>query len=194
MDENIQKTFIPRKRIDPMSAGLKVESTIDLFSAISFIVFSLAFFASLGVFLSNIYVNSKIETLKKEASTATAYFNKEDTVKLVALDKKITAVSSILNKHNSLSKVLKFLEEITVSRVSINDFNYIIDQMGEGIIIDASAKNYNSLANQSAVFKENKNIKSYTISNIEPNEDGEVSFKAEIVLTDGAFLYKEKTQ
>jgi len=193
MDESFEKTFIPRKRMDPMSAGLKVESTISVFSAVALLLFSLAFFASAGIFVTGFFIEKKTDELRLQTTKDTAVLDKSEIEKIVSLDKKVTAVGTILNDHVSLSKILGFLESVTSARVMIDDFNYIGENgMTQTITINGTAKNYNTLANQSKIFKENTMISKIAISNIEPNDIGEILFMAELEIKNGVFAFKEK--
>jgi len=193
MDESFEKTFIPRKRMNPMSAGLKVESTISVFSTVALLLFSLAFFASIGIFVTGFFIEKKTDELRLQTTKDTAVLDKSEIEKIVSLDKKVTAVGTILNDHVSLSKILGFLESVTSARVMIDDFNYIGENgRTQTVTINGTAKNYNTLANQSKIFKENTMISKVAISNIEPNDVGEILFMAELEIKNGVFAFKEK--
>jgi len=194
MDEKIEKAFIPRKRIDPMSAGLRIESTVSIFTAIALIVFTLAFFASIAVFVSNIFIAKSITTEKENLVKLSKEFDTGEINTISSLDKKVNAVSGILKNHISLSKILRFLEENTASKVMIDSISFVDGSNSVIVTMQALAKNYNTLANQSAIFKENKAIKSFEISAVEPTDTSEVIFTAELIINRNAFSFKEIEQ
>jgi len=193
MDPFSQNSFIPRKRIDPASAGLKVKRTVDIFTSIALVVFFVVLFLSLGVTISKIYIQNEVTVLTSKAASIVKDVNGADVEGMVVLDRKINAIEGILDKHVSISSILNFIETTTSVGVAIGSFNYYIDTDGiEKISMFATAKNYNSLSNQSTAYKNNTKISDSIIDGVTPNETGKIDFNVGLLLKSGSFSYSKK--
>ncbi len=193
MPEEFEKTFIPRKRIDPGQAGLRIQTTVDTFTAVGILVFATVFFIALSIFGARIYLSSDIMKLETEAVVRAQSLNQSDVESLVALDKQVGYVSDILKKHISISSVFDFLENTTVVNASIGQLSFTGEKNGGVVLaLSGSAESYNSLANQARAYNDSKSVKSAKFTGMTPNLEGEIDFGVEIAIETDAFRFSQK--
>ena len=197
MNENFGKNFIPQKRIDLAQAGLKVHNTVDTLSAISVLIFSTVCFIAIGIFASSFYVDYQIKKLGENISVLTSTFDEKEVTALVSLSGKVTAVKSVIDSQTYMTSIKNFLKDNTVQRVQLESF--VFNEAGEKgaprtLTVEGYALSYNTLANQSQIFKSNMYLSNVVFDNIAPTDDGTISFKATMTVKNDAFSTKGSTQ
>lgn len=183
MPEEFEKTFIPRKRVNPSQAGLRIQTTVDTFTAVGLLVFSLVFFCGISLYGAQLYVKKDISKLEKQAISMAQIFDQSEIESLVMLDKKVLHVDSILSKHISITAVFDFLEQTTARNVVISRMSFS-DSPTAGLTLEVSgeAQSYNTLANQAKSYSNSKTVKSAVFSAVTPNTEGGINFDAAVAV------------
>jgi len=198
MPEDFNKNFIPKKRVDPKRAGLRIYHTVDTLTAVAVILFSTTVFVVLGLYGSAFVIEKQTRALQSEVSKLSGNFNSLEVSELVFLDKKVSAATQIINRHTSLTDIRNFLKDHTQSKVQV--ISYIFEETEEDqkksqtIVIKGEALNYNTLANQQNIFMSNESVQSVVFSAIKPTEIGTIEFIATLNLKETIFSYNILSQ
>lgn len=208
MDNGTKVSFIPKK---PLSG--RIERRTRPVSFVLFLSFFI-FFVTLTVYGGLYFYYANLETVldnkTKELEVAKEKADPTGAIeKAKKLQIKINNTKNLLNKHVAPSQVFNLLEEVTLKSVvldgftlekrnkqvesksvtqAISTFNFVIKTNG-------IAQSYASLAYQSDILKkeikENNRIESFLITNLSPNEKGEILFTLEMVLYAPFLSYKD---
>jgi len=206
MDKNTKISFIPKKPLVKEYNQRILSVNMMLLASLVFFFLTLTVHGGLYLYKTNLdkIIGEKEEKLvgEKERVDPLDIVDRAEN-----LQKKITHVESLLNKHIAPSKMFDFLEEVTLKNIQLKSFNFNTESdIGSGgsnmsgdvtngyfIKITGEAPSYSSLAYQSDVLtdemKEGGRIKDFIISDIRLGEAGGVSFDVNIILHPSFFLY-----
>jgi len=185
-------SFIPKKPLSPTVAGYKSSSSYLTIITVAIFLGTLVF--GVGVFVYKLSVereiNSQLDQLQKAKSEFDVNFIKEAT----RLNTKITAVKTLIDKHQAPSAVFDLLQETTLATVRFNSFKYSTDKTKGTIAIDASGVGlgYPSIVLQSDEFGKTGALKDVVFSSVQPNESGLVSFSFKSAVDPSIVLYRKK--
>jgi hypothetical protein len=103
--------------------------------------------------------------------------------------KKIDNFSLILNNKRYSSQVFPFIEKMTHPKVSFSSFK--LDAVSGEVSLIGKTDNFQTLAQQMAVFKNEKSITKLTLSGLSAEKDGRLSFNLDFILDQGFFKKNE---
>jgi hypothetical protein len=86
----------------------------------------------------------------------------------------MSATEGLLNSHVAVSKLLLFLQKVTLKKVGFNEFIYKNNESGPTISMKSEAGSYNALASQGDVFSKSEFIKTPYFSDFAPLENGHI--------------------
>ncbi len=211
MDNGTKVSFIPKKPMSRRTERRTRPVSFLLFS--SFFIFFITLAGYGGLYFYNTNLKTVLDNKTKELEVAKEKADPTGAIeKAEKLQIKITNTKNLLNKHVAPSQIFDLLQEITLKSIvldgftlekrnkqvsqveskntpqAISTFNFVINTSG-------TAQSYASLAYQSDILKkeikENNRIESFLITNLSPNEKGEISFTLEIVLHEPFLSYKD---
>lgn len=179
MEQNFQTSFIPKK---PMIEERAVASRpISLFTIIAVFAFFTVILATGGLYFYNGILTKNITQMENDLNLAKGRFEPSKIVQLQVLDKRLNASNEILSKHISLSPIFKALQAITMKTISYTKFSYSFDDTNAkntkiDINMSGIAVGYQSVALQSDLFAQNKNLIDPVFSNLSLDDKGNVTF------------------
>ncbi len=166
-------SFIPKKSISTKTSR---KGTVNIFLFIASVFFVLAIVSSLGVLLRESFLKGSIEQSSTMLEREREKFDIISIRKLTVLDKRLKVSKELLDNHIDLTKLFDILEENTLKNVSFKNFNFLLTDEGADINMDGVARSYSSVALQSDTFGENPFIINSIFSNLDVNNDGDITF------------------
>jgi hypothetical protein len=162
LSPSIPTSFVPKQ---PVSTGRRRYSStgnsVLLFIAVCIFCASLA--AADGL-------TAKLAIAQKQADPSTI-------AEFTRLKNRFLAANQLISQHVVLTHFLVFLGSVTIQNVSFTAIDVLIaDDHSAKLTLQGSAKTFNALESESAVFATQKAIKSAVFSAIVPQKDGTVSF------------------
>jgi hypothetical protein len=115
-------------------------------------------------------LTAKLAIAQKQADPSTI-------AEFTRLKNRFLAANQLISQHVVLTHFLVFLGSVTIQNVSFTAIDVLIaDDHSAKLTLQGSAKTFNALESESAVFATQKAIKSAVFSAIVPQKDGTVSF------------------
>jgi hypothetical protein len=98
--------------------------------------------------------------------------------------KRLSIAQDLLSKHVSVSSFFEFLEANTVQRIQFNDFKYSVDPRKSVLVVDMAGKSpdYTTLLFQSDTLSQRSDVKDVTFSQLDLDNDGDVTFSLKLLL------------
>ena len=193
MEPNFQTSFIPKK---PMIEQRAVRTnSVSLLTVISIFVFFAMALATGGLYFYKGILEKNIVKMQNDLDLAKNRFEPEKITQLQVLDKRLSASTAVLSKHIAISPIFKVLQDITMKTVRYTKFTYALgtDKIPKvDIKISGVAVGYRSVALQSDLFNENKNLIDPVFSNLTLDDKGNVLFDLEFSV-DPQFVDYKKT-
>jgi len=158
--------------------------------SVLFLMLSVLFLAS--VFIYKRIISQRIEELVVSIERAKKSFDEGLISEMNNLSQNVAVADELLGQHLFSTKIFSFLEKTTLEQVRFTNFQYIFEKprenvaarvlgtgqtYGVSVSLNGEAKNYLTLAQQSEVFKNSEEIKSFVFSDFVLTQDGNVSFK-----------------
>ena len=169
----MQTSFIPKKT----QARKKVKKNYGgLFMGIGAVVFILAILLAGAVFLYNRYLISEIERMSEDLARQKGSLEREVIKELSRLDERIEASKDILDKHITLTPLFELLEQNTLQEVKFESLSFYPEDDGWILKMNGMANSYATIALQSDVFGDDKNMSELIFSNLGVGSDGGVVF------------------
>jgi len=130
-------------------------------------------------------LSQSVESLKSEIESMR--LEQQD---LWIFEKKLAAMSTLLDGHVYTSKILKFLEKNTLPNVWYSSY---ISSEGGKVVLEVNAKDMETAAKQIAHFQtfeeiEEANVNSFHTRSAEDGGGGEVGFEMQIIFKQGYLL------
>ncbi len=191
MEQNFQTSFIPKKPIvqEEVSTSKKPMSFLTVFGIIVFLTMVATYG---GLFLYQTTLAQKIESSKQDLQKAGERFEIAKINELQNLNKRLNAANKILEKHITISPIFEILQNITMKSVRYNKFTYSISDKNEIIVsLSGEAEGYRSIALQSDLFSQEKNLIQPVFSNLTLNDKGAVLFDLEFKVDPILVNYKQ---
>lgn len=137
---------------------------------VSFGLFFLAVaaFISLQIYLSRIQAD--IVSINDQIKTEAARVSADDETTVARLSDSLAAFSGLMANHSYFSKLLELVGSLTYSKASFAKFDADKDLLT--MQFKGSAQNYTALAKQMVALRENENIKSLDVKNINFGTNG----------------------
>lgn len=194
MQPEIQTSFIPKapKREVPSRRA----SSVNVLMVASVIIFLASVGSYLGAFVYHRVLYNEINDpcsgsacgLKASLEKARAEVRQDLVEKIKRMEQKIVLAKTIVSGHTSLLPIFRNLEKMTVRSVQYSSFSF----GKEGVKIDGKTKDYDTLAQQGDVYKQNigMSLASYKVSDFTEDDKGAVTFKALLVFSPELIKYE----
>jgi hypothetical protein len=192
MEQNFQTSFIPKKPIIKERAESSQPVSIFLILAL-FILFTVLL-ATGGLYFYKGVVAQNIIEMEKDLITAQSRFEPSKLSELQVLDKRLRASNEILANHIAVTPIFEMLEKLTIKNVRFTRFDYSLSNENKSAInvkMSGVALGYRSIAMQSDVFAESKNIVDPVFSNLMLDNSGNVMFDLDFSVDSSFVNYKQ---
>jgi len=192
MEPNFQTSFIPKK---PMIEERAVASRpIGFLTIVSLLVLVTMLVVSGGLYFYRGVVANNITKMDESLKAAQNRYEPAKIKELQVLDKRLSAANEILSSHVSLIPIFELLQKVTMKTVRYTKFSYVAGtEKSKKVTIKLSgtAIGYKSIALQSDIFTENKQIIDPLFSNLLLDEKGNVAFELEFSVDPTFVDYKQ---
>jgi hypothetical protein len=192
MEPNFQTSFIPKKPIVDERVPMARPVGVLLIASI-FILFTVLL-ATGGLYFYKGIVTKNLADQQANLTLAQNRFEPSKITELQTLDKRLRASTEILSKHISITPIFTVLQDLTMKSVRYTKFSYDVGT-GQNITVDVKmsgqAIGYRSIALQSDLFAQNKNIIDPIFSNLTLDNSGNVIFDLEFSVDPGFVNYKQ---
>jgi hypothetical protein len=191
MEQNFQTSFIPKKPIvEERPTGTR---SVSFFFVVSIFILFTVLLASLALYFYKGILAKNITQMENNLNLAKNRFEPSKIAELQLLDKRLHASSEILSKHIAITPIFQALQAITMKTVRYTQFSYNFENEPSPRItvkINGFGVGYRSLALQSDLFAQNKNLIDPVFSNLTLDERGNVIFDLEFSVDPSFVDYK----
>lgn len=193
-DTNSKISFIPKSplvreedsfRSRPRSAFAVVASFVFVASVASY--FGLSFYHR--ALADNVnQVTSEIESLKKD-------FDRPEIQDARVFRARADSARALLEEHIAMRPLFHFLEQYTVERIFYTEFSFVRDRESSPVLeLKGEAPDYASLAYQADIFREKKELLSFSVSDLTLTKTGTVTFSLSLVFAPDFLSYEKSTR
>jgi len=181
VDTKFRSSFIPKNSVVMRSENHEGGGFFRTFSALIFVV---ALIITGSLFVYSKMLSKNVENLRSQIVTSRAAIDSKSIAGVLAFEKKLDSIQSILDNHIAFSEYFKMLEENTVSQVAWQDLRYN-GLAGGNFVVEMSgrASSFSAIALQEESFLQDQNIKFVSFDNLKLDpKNGAItfSFRAEI--------------
>lgn len=183
----LEKTAIPQQgeglklpgipRFPKMSGHIYSDSKLPL--VLSLIILFAVVFIWLGLFFYNRSLDKEQEILFQKMEQLKKEENKEMVNKIISMEKGLKSAKGLLAAHTYPSNIFGFLERLTFANVAWEKFDF--DAEGLESSLSGRAQTYNVIAKQILVFQSEPAIANISVSGVQLDQNGGVSFSAKII-------------
>lgn len=154
-----------------------------LWVSLTLFFLAVAAFISLQIYLSRIQAD--IVGINNQIKAEAARVSADDETAIARLSDSLSAFKSLIANHSYFSKLLELVGSLTYSKVSFAKFDADKDLLT--MQLKGSAQNYTALAKQMVALRENENIKSLDVKNINFGTNG-LEFELSMILDPKIFI------
>ncbi len=170
----IPTSFVPKQRVEP---SRRTGTGTNLFLLASAVVVVISVVTAGGIFGYEKFLESVRDSKSAKLTEAEASINRDTVEDFIRLRDRFASTRTLLDQHVALSQFFVVLEEATVQNVQFDSLRVSVgDDRVAKIDMAGSARSFNALAVESAVFAGEKHIRRAIFSGISTKEDGSVSF------------------
>lgn len=178
-----ETTFIPRTSIPPSS---RRGTGIGWFVTAGFLMLVAAGLVTAGLWLYREFLTAQIAEYSETLKQVEGEFEPSLILELRRTAQAIDVGRELLKNHIATSRLLKFIEDNTLSETSFSHFIY-----KEGtVVLSGSSRSYSSLAQQAQAFEESPLVERATFSDFALGSGGLINFRAELVIEPGLIAYQ----
>jgi hypothetical protein len=192
MEPNFQTSFIPKKPIvDERAVSTR---PISFFIIISIFVLVTVVVTTIGLYFYKGIVAKNITDMQASLTLAQNRFEPSKITELQVLDKRLNAATEILSNHITVTPIFIALQDLTMQSVRYTKFSYNVSTDPNASIdvkMSGVALGYRSIALQSDLFSQNKNIIDPIFSNLTLDNSGNVLFDLNFSVTPSFVNYKQ---
>lgn len=157
MDKVPRSSFIPKQVVGVTPKTIRRKRVFNVFGTLSVIFLLAAIIAAGGAFGYRLYLESRLESQKKLLEEQEKRFDASQITEIRNFDRRLDAVSYLLDNHGAPSKVFAALESVTERNVQYTSFNF--EQRASGDVtldINGITSDFDKVALQlSSYFAEN---------------------------------------
>lgn len=185
------QAFIPKKPL--AAAGGREKKSVNFFSLIGSVVFTVALLAAAAVFGYTLMLEKWIKDGKETLARAQNAFDPALVETLSTLDSRIEGAKEILSNHRAISAFFDLLETLTLRSVRFKSFDYVLVGKDKvNVTMKGEGESFSSIALQSDVFTKSKFLVDPVISNLTLEQNGNVAFDFTASIDPSVVLYKNK--
>ncbi len=192
MEPNFQTSFIPKKPI--VNERATSPRPVGIFLVASLFILVTVIVATVGLYFYKGIVAKNIADMENTLTLAKNRFEPSKIAELQVLDKRLNASTEILSKHITVTPIFVSLQDLTMKSVRYTKFSYTLsDDQNATVDVKMSgiAIGYRSIALQSDLFTQNKNLIDPVFSNLTLDNSGNVLFDLEFSVDPNFVNYKQ---
>lgn len=183
--EKEKLSFIPKTSFgnNNESVYAQKQAGVGFAFKISAFLFVLSFISLGGVLAYKNIVSGQIEEFSASLDRAQAAFDIAVILEIEKISSNISIAKSLLDTHRFPSVIFDVIEKITHKNVGFSGLSYLHNPEGvTKVILNGEAKDYVSLAQQSNIFEDSRDIIDFSFLNFSLTQDGHIAFSLEITL------------
>lgn len=195
MEPKFQSSFIPKGPLATTGTATRIsrESGRSILGTLAVFVFTFAILLSLGVFGYEFYLKSSISRMSGNLATARESLEPETIKKIADLDSRLVSTEALLEKHIVLSPLFDYLENFTLRNVRFTQFDYETTERGVlELTMRGQARGYSAVALQSRNFNESGYMRNPVFSDLDLDDEGNVTFTFRATLDPSIVSYKRE--
>src|SRR3989344_3107791 len=177
MEQNFQTSFIPKRPvIEERAVGSK---PISIFTVVAIFALFTTLLASGGLYFYLGVLAKSIVNMQNDLDLAKNRFEPAKIAEMQVLDRRLNASTEVLSRHIAVTPIFEALQDITMKTVRYTKFDYILgtgQDRNVTVRMQGQAIGYRSIALQSDLFTENKNLIDPVFSNLSLDDKGNVVF------------------
>jgi uncharacterized protein YoxC len=192
MEPNFQTSFIPKKPI--VNERATSAQPVSIFLVASLFILIAVILGTVGLYFYKGIVSKNIDDMKKSLTLAQNRFEPSKIAELQILDKRLNASTEVLSKHITVTPIFVALADLTMKSVRYTKFSYTLGtglNDNVGVKMSGIAIGYRSVALQSDLFAQNKNIIDPIFSNLTLDNSGNVIFDLDFSVSQSFVNYKQ---
>lgn len=192
MEQNFETSFIPKKPV--VAERSRPTRSVGLLSITAIFILFTVLLVSGGFYFYKVVMEKRVVKMENDLNLAKNRFEPAKIAELRTLGRRLSAGTEVLAKHITIAPVFDVLEAITMKTVRYTKFDYkLSDDPTAGVKIElkGQAIGYRSIALQSDLFAENKNLIDPVFSNLALDDKGNVLFDLSFVVDRGFVDYKQ---
>lgn len=187
---NPKVSFIPKGSLVREESFLERRRPQSAIGFVAGIAFVLAIGAFAGLYYLNDKLNQQVAEKTDEINKAQQEFkNAPEVGEARVFRARADLARELLNAHTIASPIFKFLSENTTESILYDKFSFKKGGDGGTVELSGEAPTYASLAYQTDVLRNKKEIRNFSVSNITLTKLGTVSFAITMVFTPEYLLY-----
>lgn len=184
----MENSFIPKKNF---SDKKNLNSYRSFFLLVAVFVFSLMVLVSIGVFFYKSFLKDEISNKNIILEREKGNLELDLIQKISRFDKKLAIATTLLENHLTLVPLFDFLEENTLKEVMYEEFSFENSKGVYFLRLSGKALDYSSVALQSDIFGESKDLIEPIFSDLGVNNEGRVVFSVEMKVDPKMISYKD---
>ena len=193
MEPNFQTSFIPKKPM--IEERATAPRPIGFLTIISLFILITVLVVAGGLFFYKGIISGNLTEMSESLKVAESRYEPAKILELQVLDKRLRAADEILSSHASITPIFELLQKVTMKTVRYTKFSYNTGTEKAkkvAIKLTGTAVGYKSIALQSDIFTENKQLVDPLFSNLVLDDKGNVLFDLEFSV-DPSFIDYEQT-
>lgn len=186
MDKEFQTTFIPKKPLAEQKVKNKqvVKRPLGIFAMVATIIFVATIAIGVGLYFYEGFIEQQIKVSQDSLERAEKAFEPSLIVELQKLNTRLEVADGLLSRHIAVSPIFRILENTTLKSVQYNTFDYGLEPNASGrIALTGLARRYQTIAEQSLLFGDNRFITDHIFSDFTLNNEGRVSFNLNLTIS-----------
>jgi hypothetical protein len=194
MKTSFDKTsFIPQKSLTPN--GVRKRKSLGLFFIIAVLLFVISIAGAVGVIGYKKIIEKSIDGKAVSLQRAKEAFDPGLIEDLTRLDSRIELTQGILDSHLAITPLLNLVEELTLKKVRLEQFEFIVRESGTMTLTMAGqAVDYATVVSQSDLLGQNRFLKDQIFSNINLDSSGNVSFSINATVDKGIVSFRNNVE
>lgn len=198
MAQDFQTSFIPTNKQGGAAPGSFIPGGSDskkkdmlgvILFVITLIIFlATAIYAGYSVWFEKQLID-QIATLEDELLVIKQNIVDGDLASIERMNNRLIQSSGLLNRHVAPVLLFDMLEKETLPTMSFSKFDFETDGANVKITGNGQAANFESIVYQSDVFGKNKSLRDVLFTNLQRNQEGNVSFTFSAFVDQKSVLY-----
>lgn len=194
MEPKFQTSFIPKNPVVSNQAPVQpiTNLSFSLGPIVATVLFMISLILSIGLFIYERQINTKISEAKDSIELAKQAFEPKVVADLILISDQMESVKTILNNHVVVSNLLAILQSLTIPSVRFTSFSF--DNKPDGnlkVSIEGETVSYSHVARQASVFGSSEFLKNIYFSSIDLSDKGLVTMKLSTDVLVNAVSYAE---
>ncbi len=176
MPQKVPTSFVPKQPVRTVRRP-QARGPLSIFAVAALVLIGASIVLAGLVFGYELYLKQQKEEKTLDLKALQDSVEPQAVEELARLSQRLVISRELLNSHVAVSAIFNMLERDTVQDVSFDNFELRTAPSGDvEVLMEGTAIDFNSLAYQSVVFRDNPFLRNQIFADITVKEDGDVSF------------------